>query len=249
MTAAELGIRDIAPQQQWFLGASMKLTLIFQSAAIIALLSLFTGACEGILRGVDDDNSSKQPDPRKDAATVLQETGDPKVDYDDLAKNFLLKGTKKKEKKKEPTKIADIHCTLYKMLEDRRAVTEKIGELVKKNKEARKQLKVLNKQLSKIVEEQDKYGDIPRRSEQNSQWIKPLKSTDGVEKKIKQLKDLYHSNEMKIAVLKTKKFELTESIEMFHLNRIRAAQESNKKQSSEKSFLELGERCKQLSTS
>ena len=70
-----------------------------------------------------------------------------------------------------------------------------------------------------------------------------------VEKKIKQLKDLYHSNEMKIAVLKTKKFELTESIEMFHLNRIRAAQESNKKQSSEKSFLELGERCKQLSTS
>ena len=48
---------------------------------------------------------------------------------------------------------------------------------------------------------------------------------------------------MKIAVLKTKKFELTESIEMFHLNRIRAAQENNKKQNEEKSFLELGEGC------
>ena len=227
----------------------MKLTVVLQSAALIALLSLFTGTCEGRLRrGVDDDNSSKQPDPRRDAAAVLQETGDPKVDYDDLAKTFLLKGTKKKEEKKEPRKIAAIDCTLYKMLEDRRAVTEKIRELVKKNKEARKQLKFFNKQLSKIIEE-NKHGDIPRRSEQNSQWIKPLKSTEDVEKKIKQLKDLHHSNEMKIAVLKTKKFELTESIEMFHLNRIRAAQENNKKQNEEKSFLELGEGCKHLSTS
>ena len=130
----------------------MKLTVVLQSAALIALLSLFTGTCEGRLRrGVDDDNSSKQPDPRRDAAAVLQETGDPKVDYDDLAKTFLLKGTKKKEEKKEPRKIAAIDCTLYKMLEDRRAVTEKIRELVKKNKEARKQLKFFNKQLSKII--------------------------------------------------------------------------------------------------
>ena len=90
------------------------------------------------------------------------------------------------------------------MLEDRRAVTEKTRELVKKNKEARKQLKLFNKQLSKIIEE-NKHGDIPRRSEQNSQWIKPLKSTEDVEKKIKQLKDLYHSNEMKNCCTKDQK--------------------------------------------
>lgn len=221
--------------------------VVLQSAALIALLALFTGPCEAILRGVDDDNSSKKPDPRRDAAAALQETGDQHVDFDDLAKKFLLKGTKKKMEEKKPYKKAVIDCTLYKMLEDRRMVTSKIRELVKKNKEARKQLKLFNKELSKILEE-NRNGDIPRRSELNSQWIKPLRSTDGLEKKIKQLKDLYHSNEMKIAVLKTKKFELTESIEMFHLNRIRAAQEGSKKQIDKASFLEVGEPCSQLST-
>ena len=197
---------------------------------ILFLIMMFHGIkVHALLR----NNNNKLPEEEKPSSEeiLLKKASANNADYLALAKDFLTK-KKKKQTGDEATVVQKniiVDCGLYKLVKSRDDVIEELGTLRKANKKVHKELKSLNKIVNDINDYQNgnKRKRKTNRHDRNSQWRRPTKVPKKVLKRIKILNDEDQDNKIKIAKLNTKKFELTESIELKNLNRLRETKQTH----------------------
>jgi hypothetical protein len=190
----------------------------------------------------DSANTKKRP---TDEETLIKNASVANADYLKLARNYLTKKAKGKNSdgEKEIPKNIVVDCILYKLVKARRSINKEIKSLqAENNKNVVEEIRKLKRKL-KEVESRTKKQQKKKtnRHDDNSQWEQPKAPVKKLLKKIKQLNEKDQDNRLEIAKLNTKKFELTESIELRNLKRLK----ENGGTDSETSFLELKEACEQ----